>query len=378
MNQTVMVVAGEASGDQHGAALVRECKRLDPTLRFTGIGGDNMRAAGVDTIVDVSELAVMGFVEVIAHLPTIYRTFKKIERVLKTNPPALLILVDYPGFNLRLAKVAKQLGIKVLFYISPQVWAWRRGRVKRIAQVVDHLAVIFPFEVDCYRETDLPVTYVGHPLTHQVKVTIEKPEFLKTHQLDTTKKIVALLPGSRKGELMRLLPTMLISAEQLAHNHADLQFVVLQAATIDDAYLSEFLAHTKLPITVVKNDSYNTMNAADVLIAASGTVTLEAAILTKPMVVVYKAAALTAMIARRLVKIENVSLCNIVAGKRIVEELLQEAATPENICRETAKILYDNAYREQMIQELVAVREKLGHEDGSKNTAKLALKMLNA
>lgn len=377
MNKKIMVIAGEASGDQHGAGLVRECKKLNPNLSFTGIGGDKMRAEGVETLVDVSELGVVGFVEVIKHLPTIYKTFKKIEAELKNNPPDLLVLVDYPGFNLRLAKVAKKLGIKVLYYISPQVWAWRQGRVKNIAKVVDHMAVIFPFEVDFYTKYNVPVTYVGHPLTHEVKSQFTKLEAQKAFNLDLAKKTVAILPGSRKGELSRLLPTMLDTVKLLADKHNDLQFILLQAPTIFDDYLKEFLKDFTVPLRIVKNKTYDVMQAADAVIVASGTATLETALMKTPMVVIYKIAPLTAMIAKHLIKIDNIALCNIVAGERVVPELLQDAATPEAIAKEIEILLYDATQRTMIIEKLAKIRDKMGVEDGSKNVAKLVIKHLS-
>ena len=373
---SVMILAGEASGDVHGASLVREMKKLNPNIQFSGIGGDKMRTQGVNTFVDVSELAVVGFIEVIAHLPTIYKTFKLVEQKLKLNPPELLILIDYPGFNLRVAKIAKRLGIKVLFYISPQVWAWRKGRVKKIAQVVDHMAVIFPFEVGFYHNANVPVSYVGHPLTHEVKATISQTDMLKTYNISTDKKVVTLLPGSRKGELQRLLPTMLKSAQLLYNQHSDIQLILLQATTIDDDFLQSFLLHNQVPIIIIKDKSYDVMQITDCAITASGTATLEAALMNTPMVVIYKIAAFTAFWAKRLIKIENIALANIIAEKRVVPELLQEQATSENIATEVEKILYDSVVHEKMKIELAEIKTKMGNKNGAKNTAKLAISML--
>lgn len=378
MANNLIIVAGEASGDQHGAALVRECKTLRPDLKFTGIGGDKMRAAGVDTIIDISDLAVVGFVEVLAHFPTIYKTFKKIEAILKSNPPDLLILVDYPGFNLRLAKVAKNLGIKVLFYISPQVWAWRQGRVKKISQVVDHMAVIFPFEVDFYKNHDVPVTYVGHPLTHEVKATMTKVQAQEKFKLNPNKKVIALLPGSRQSELKRLLPTMLDSAKLLVTKHPDLQFILLQASTITDDFLNTYLKTSKIEINVIKNQSYDAMLVADALMIASGTATLEAALMEIPMVVIYKITPLTAAIAKHLIKINNIALVNIVAGERVVPELLQNEANPQRICQEIENITYNLSSHAQIVKKLRLIRAKMGSEDGSKNVAKLVITMLTS
>lgn len=374
-NTTIMIVAGEASGDQRGAEVADELLRSNPNLTLFGIGGTHMRAAGVNTVVDVQELAVMGFIEPLKHLPRILQIFKQMKKMLQQEQPGLLILVDYPGFNLRLAKVAKQLGIKVLFYISPQVWAWRQKRVKRIASVVDHMAVIFPFEEKFYQGHNVPVTYVGHPLTQKLKFA---PSMLKAReklQLSEQKKVVCLMPGSRLSEVEKLLPIMLQSASKIKAAVDNTQFILALASTIETSQISSLLKASNLDIQIC-NDSQYAVSAADTVITASGTATLETALLNKPMVIVYKVSKLTAMIAKRLIKIPSISLCNIVAEKVVVKEFLQENATAENISLEIIKILKDAAYRQKMVNQLVEINAKLGDEQAARNVANVALSML--
>lgn len=374
VGKNIVIVAGEASGDIHAANLIKAMFAEDPDLKFQGICGDKMRAAGAHTIADISELSVMGFVEVIMHLPKIYKTFNKIKSLLIKQKPDLLILVDYPGFNLRLAKIAKKLNIKVLFYISPQVWAWRPGRVKKIAKIVDHLAAIFPFEPAFYGNL-LPVTYVGHPLTNQVISHLTREAALLEFNLDPQRKTLGLLPGSRESELEKLLPVMLETAQRLKSADPDLQFILLQAHTIDNSYLQKYLEQANIPIRIIKDRSYDVMRACDTLLVASGTATLEAALMQIPMVVVYKLTPITAWLAKRLVKIKYFSLCNIVADKAIVPEFFQDKVQSNYLIPAINQVLYDPTYRKKMIAELTAVKELLGQEDGSKNVAKLAFDM---
>ncbi len=372
----IMLVAGEASGDQHGAELVHAFKKLNSNVTFYGVGGRNMRAAEVDIQVDCAQLAVMGFGDVVKHLPQLIKIFNQLKKSLAKNPPDLLILIDYPGFNLRLAKVAKQLGIKVLFYISPQVWAWRQGRVKKIAKVVDHMAVIFPFEVAFYKNQNVPVTYVGHPLTHVVKPSLSVETAKQQFGILKNASVIGLLPGSREREIQRLLPTMLQAAEKIKTALPNAQFILPVASTITPAMLQPYLAASQINIILVENQTYDAINTCDAVIVSSGTATLETALLLKPMVIVYKVPTLAAMMLKHLVKIKNIGLCNVVAEKRIVPELLQDDVTPDKLSTEILRMLTDEVYRNNMLEELKKVRDKLGVLNGSENVAKLALEML--
>ena len=374
-NKSIMLVAGEASGDQRGAEVATALLQAAPNSTLFGIGGECMRTAGVDTLVDVNELAVMGFVEVLKHLPHILKIFKQAKNLLAERKPDLLLLIDYPGFNLRLAKAAKQLNIPVLFYVSPQVWAWRQGRVKKIANVVDHLAVLFSFEKQYYADQDIEVTHVGHPLTQKLKTVVSAENARSNLSLQPDDQVITLLPGSRVNEIERLLPIMLEAATKLKQHYPNLIFFLPIAKTIERQQIEKFTQTQsyKIHLTI---DAYSVIRAANLVLTASGTATLEIALLNKPMVVIYKVSKLTAAIIGRLLKIPYISLCNIVAGEKIVSELLQQEATADNIVNESLLILNNEKYRKTMENKLQTINEKLGDTDAASNVAHIALQML--
>ena len=370
-----MIVAGEASGDLHGANLVQEARRLDPGVSFFGIGGPRMREAGVDTLVDASEMAVVGLIEVIAHFDVISRAYLTLKKELAANPPDLLILIDYPDFNLRVARLAKKAGVKVLYYISPQVWAWRVGRVKKIARVVDRMAVVFPFEVPFYEKENVPVTFVGHPLVDIVRPTMSRTEARKAFGLDSTRCTVGLFPGSRRGEIKRLLPVILASAKLLRERFPDLQFILPLASSLTHADVEPHLQESGLTIKVVTERVYDVMQSCDAIVTVSGTVTLEIALVGIPMVIIYRVSPLTYAIGKRLVRIEHAGLCNIVADERVVKELIQHDAEPGAIAGEIETILIDPTYAGSLTAKLQGVREKLGKAGCSLRVAEMALAM---
>lgn len=371
-----MIVAGEASGDLHGASLVKEANRLDPSLSFFGIGGPRMREAGVETLVDASQMAVVGLVEVIAHFNVISRAYLTLKRIIASNPPDLLILIDYPDFNLRVAKLAKRAGVRVLYYISPQVWAWRVGRVKKIGRVVDRMAVVFPFEVQFYEREGVPVTFVGHPLVDTVHPTMPRAEAQAMFGLDPAVKTVGLFPGSRTSEITRLLPVILESAQLLKERFPDLQFILPLASSLTMADLAPFLSRSGLDIKVVEGRGYDVMQVCDAIITVSGTVTLEIALIGVPMVIIYRVSPLTYEIGKRLIRVDHIGICNIVAGERMVPELIQHDAKPARIAAEIARMLAEPGYGAAITTKLSAVREKLGSGGGSANAAHLILEML--
>jgi len=371
-----MIIAGEASGDLHGSALVRESHHRDPSLRFFGIGGTLMRDAGVETLVDAGEMAVVGLVEVAAHFPTIFRAFRKMESILKTDPPDLLVLIDYPDFNLRLAKVAKAAGVKVLYYISPQVWAWRAGRVRKIARVVDRMAVVFPFEVPFYEKEGVPVSFVGHPLVDSVRPTMSLEEARRSFGIDPDRKTVGLFPGSRLQEIRKHLPLLLESARILKERYPDLQFILPLASSLSRSCLEPYLASSAIDVKVVAGKGYDVIQVCDAIVTVSGTVTLEIALLAVPMVIIYRVSPLTYAIAKRLVRVDHIGICNIVADERVVRELLQHEATPEAIAGEIGRILNDPVYADDMRSKLALVREKLGMGGCSGRVAAIVREML--
>jgi lipid-A-disaccharide synthase len=371
-----MFSAGEASGDQHAAHMFSEMKKLRPGIRGIGMGGVKMAGAGIDVRYDSSQIAVIGLVEVVKHYAEIRRALKLMQSLLAAERPDLLVCVDYKEFNFKLATYAKRIGIKVLFYVSPQVWAWRPGRVKQYGRVIDRMAVIFPFETSYYEAENVPVRYVGHPSVDKVRPEYSKTEDFIRFGLAAGKPVVGLLPGSRSGEIKRMLPVMLKAADKLAGRVPGLQFILPQAGSIADTTLHDYLKTSPVNITVIKDQPYDVMQCCDAIMTTSGTASLEIALLTVPMVICYKLSPLTYWLGRLLVKTPFIGLPNIVAGKGIVKELIQHQASAENLADEITHILTDADYARQMRGHLQGVKASLGQGGGSKNMAALALEML--
>ncbi|MFZ4858629.1 MAG: lipid-A-disaccharide synthase [Desulfuromonadaceae bacterium] len=373
----IMIVAGEASGDIYGADLVQKALSLDSGLHFFGIGGSRMREAGVTTLIDSADMAVMGLFEVFRHFGAISAAFLTLKKLLQKNPPELLLLIDYPGFNIRLAKVAKKAGVQVLYYISPKVWAWKAGRIRKIAATVNRMAVIFPFEVPLYEKAGVPVSFVGHPMLDLVNVAMSREEAALSFGLDPAGKTVGLFPGSRRSEIERILPAILAAADLLQSHFPDLQFVLPLASTLREEDIRHHLNGIGITPVITTQRIHDLIRGCDAIISVSGTVTLEIALVGTPMVIIYKLAPLTYQVARRVVKIKHIGLCNIVAGRSIVKELIQEQANPEAIATEIAKILSDETYRTTMNADLASIREKLGGGGSALRTASLALDLIN-
>ncbi|NLE65637.1 MAG: lipid-A-disaccharide synthase [Elusimicrobia bacterium] len=371
---TILVVAGEESGDMRAASLVEEIKRSSPGIRFIGVGGERLRRAGVETFADINQLAVIGFTEVIKHFPRIKTVFALCVKKIRDEKPDAVLLVDYPGFNLRLAKKAKALGTKVLYYVSPQVWAWKEYRLKTIKRVVDRMMVLFPFEKEYYAKKNFRADFVGHPLLDELKPTRSREETLKDLGLLTEKTTLALLPGSRRNEIDRILPEMAGAVRLLKKSAPHLQIVLLKARNLPREMFLKHLTPND-GITITENYT-NTLNICDLAIVASGTATLETAVLQKPLVVVYKTSALSAFLIRLLLRIPFVSLVNIISGRKIVEELLQKDCTAERIAKETARILEDAAYRDTMKRDLKTLRDLLGETGASRRAAVVVLEEL--
>lgn len=374
-----MIVTGEASGDLHGANLIRAARALDPELSFFGVGGEGMAAAGCEIIIPGKTISVMGIVEVLGHFPTIWRTFQRLKAILQgADRPDLLILIDFPDFNLRLAAVAKALGIPVLYYVSPQVWAWRRGRVKSIAKVVDRLAAILPFEPPLYAGLDIDVEYVGNPLTDQVQISEERGPFLQRHGIDPASPVIGLFPGSRESELRYNLPTLLATARIVQQEHPQVHFLVPAASTLGTERLRAAIAlagGNDLPLTVVSESVYNVANAVDAVLAVSGTVTLQVALVGTPLLLMYRVAPLTYAIARHLIKVPFVGLPNIIAGQEVAQEFVQEAADPQVLGAELNAILADPHHAAALRQGLKLVKEKIGPGGCSQRVAQMAVEM---
>jgi len=371
-----MFSAGESSGEQHAANMFLELKKQCPNIKGIGMGGAKMARAGIEIRYDSANIAVIGVVEVLKHYGEIRRALTAMKQLLAEQRPDLLVCVDYKEFNFKLAKYAKRIGIKVLFYVSPQVWAWRPGRVKAYGEVIDMMAVIFPFETAYYDAENVPVRYVGHPSVDKVHPLHTKAEDLVSYKLNQNNPVVGLLPGSRANEIKRMLPVMLAAAEQLQVSFPGIQFVLPQADSISDALLQTYLKSSNINVTVVKNQPYDVIQCCDAVMTTSGTATLEISLLTVPMVIVYKLAPSTYWLGRWLVNIPFIGLPNIVAGKAIVKELIQHEATPKNLAVEVQRILSDVQYAAQMRENLSQVKQLLGQGGGSKNMAELALEML--
>ena len=375
----ILLVAGEASGDAHGADLVQTLKQHAPHIEVFGVGGPALRAAGMQTLVDTATIAGMGLIEARDKVGNLIRTYRQLTAILRTQPPDLLILIDFPEFNLRLAKIAKQNGVRVFYYISPQVWAWRKRRVYTIAKRVDQLAVVFPFEQAFYAAHGCSAEFVGHPLIDRVRPTRSRAETLQQYQLDPQRQTIALLPGSRTQELRYLLDPLLRAATNLGNTY---QFILPVASILNrteiEKNLSQNLSGPLGPaaIRVVQDDTYNVIHAADLAIVASGTATLETALLERPMVIVYRVAPLTYTLARLFVDLPFFGMPNLIAERRVVPELLQTAVTPDRIAHEARQLL-TNPQAYSVAQEgLREVRRRLGGGGAAERTAALILNML--
>ena len=373
---SIMFSAGESSGDQHAANMFLELKKHQPDIKGFGMGGAKMALAGIDIRYDSGSIGVIGVVEVLKHYGEIRRALKLIQQLVSTERPDLLVCVDYKEFNLKLARFAKQCGVKVLFYVSPQVWAWRPGRVKTYGKAIDMMAVIFPFETTYYDAENVPVRYVGHPSVDKVHPQRSRLEDMAIFNLDENNPVIGLLPGSRANEINRLLPIMLAAAEILQARIPGIQFMLPQADSISDELLESYMRQSLVKITVIKNQPYDVIQCCDVVMTTSGTATIEIALLTVPMVITYKLAALTYWLGRWLVNTPFIGLPNIILGKGFIKELIQYEATSENLAEEIQRILTDKFYADQMRDNLNQVKQQLGQGGGSKNMAELALEIM--
>ncbi len=372
-----MLVAGEASGDMHGANLVKELKKLNSNLTFSGLGGNKMKDAGVELYHDMTKLAVVGFFEVLKHYPEIKSCFSYFLKKIDELKPEMVVLIDYPGFNLRLAKEINKRKIKVIYYISPQLWAWKKNRIKLVQKYVDKMLVIFEFEKDFYAQYNINASFVGHPLMEGVLVDKPKEEFLKSVGLKEYKYTIGLLPGSRQKEIENLLPLMLDAAELINKKFPMIQFVIVKAPTVARKLIEKYAKSYKIPYAISTENQYNAINACDICMVASGTATLETAILEKPMVIVYKTSTLTWALAKLFVTIPDIGLVNVVARRRIVPELIQFEAKPSNILKELEMFITDEDWASTTKLELNKVKNSLGLLGANENAAREVLNILS-
>lgn len=364
---TVMIVAGEPSGDQYGARVMQAFRRIHPDARFFGIGGDRMAAEGADLLFHVRETAIMGFVEVARHLPLINRMFVDCTRALRARDPHALVCIDYPGFNLRLAHRARQADVPVVYYVAPQLWAWGRNRAQALRERVSRLAVVFPFEVEFFSQVGVSATFVGHPLL-EILLPHDRKAFLRFHGLPEDRPLLALLPGSRAQEVRRILPVMLAAADRIAARTGCV--VAIGAASLpDEHYRRHLAAHPD--VRLLRDATHPLLQHAHAAVVTSGTATVETACYETPMTIVYKAAPLNYMIGRRLANVSHIGMVNILAGRTVVPELIQDAATPVAIADATLPYFTDTLHRAKTVEALRDVRQQLGSPGASQRVAQI-------
>lgn len=364
-----MIVAGEASGDLHGSRLAAEIRRIAPKVALRGMGGPCMERQGVELLVSCSQVAVVGITEVFSRLPAIWRSLKILKAELARSRPDLLILIDFPDFNIHLAGHARRLGIPVLYYISPQVWAWRRGRVRKICKRVSRMAVILPFEEAFYRKAGINAQYVGHPLMD----ARDYPELSADEDLTRTSPVVGVLPGSRVEEVKRLLPAMLGACGILERRFPGISFVLPRAESLPQGILESCLRGATVRPEIVLSGTCNALSRCHAAMVASGTATLETAVMGVPMVIVYKVSTLSYIVGRMVIRVPFIGLVNLVAERKVAVELIQHDVTPERLAEETARLLEDDKARGTAKEQLRVVRERLGEGGASLKTAIMAL-----
>jgi lipid-A-disaccharide synthase len=375
-SKKILLVAGETSGDLHGAHLVEAIHQIDPEVHLLGVGGEHLARKGMKILYPSQSLSVVGITEVLFKLRTILKALKGLKESLDQEKPNLIVLIDFPDFNLRLAKVAHQKGVPVLYYISPQIWAWRPGRVKLIAERVKKMVVFFPFEVPLYKTAGVDVEWVGHPLVDIVKPALSKEEAFRKFGLDPQRRTVGLLPGSRIHEVERLLPPLLASAHLLQKEIPNLQFVIPLAPGFTEETLSPWMRNSPAPLKFIQGWTYDVMNISELLILASGTATLEGAILGKPMIIIYKVSLLSSWVGRAMIQVNHIGLVNLVAGKEIAPELIQREVNPKRIAEEALRILRDSVLQQEMVESLKEVRQRLGNPGAAQRAARIVMSML--
>jgi lipid-A-disaccharide synthase len=370
LSARLLLSCGEASGDLYAGALTRELRALDPALTISGLGGPHFAAAGGRLLADYRGVAVTGMTEVLAKLPKLFDTRRTLVAAARAERPDALIVVDFPDFNLRLAREIKRLGIPVVYYISPQIWAWRAGRLATIRAIADRVLVIFPFEEKIYRDGGVPVEFVGHPLVDLAKASETRDQFLAARGFAPKAPTVAILPGSRPNEVSRILPDLVAASALIKARVPDVQFVVARAPHLDD-----HLFDAARGLTMVEGEADTVLASADVALTASGTATLQAALHDTPMVVVYRLSKVTYMLARQLVSLDMFAMVNLIAGEKIVPELAQTAFTPEAVAAEAVSMLTDRDRAARIRVGLAKVRERLGGPGASRRAAEAVLRV---
>ena len=370
----ILISAGEASGDIHAAAVTAAIKKIDSSAEVFGMGGDALRNAGGEVLFDIKDHGVMGFVEVLKKLPDLFKLRDDFEKVMDERKPDCLITVDYPGFNMKLAKLAHDKGIPVVSYIAPSAWAWHKSRAKKVAKIVDKVACIFPFEYDVYKEAGAPVEFVGHPLVDIVKPKMSQAEAMAFAGKEEGKKLILLMPGSRLMEIEKMLPTLLEAAKLIKKQLPEVSFVMPRAGTIPISLLEEKIKASGLEVKITEGNNYDLFSVADLALATSGTVTLEAALCGLGSVIVYKTNPVTYFIAKLVVNIPHIGLPNIVAAKSVLPELIQNDFTPTKVAQEALALL-ESGRNAKMKEDLAYVKERLGKPGAVGRVAELVLKI---
>ncbi|MEE9910663.1 MAG: lipid-A-disaccharide synthase [Deltaproteobacteria bacterium] len=373
----VMIVAGEASGDLHGSFLVREMLAINPSLHFYGIGGSKMKEAGVRLLTSAADIGVVGVTEVFSKIGTFIKVIAMIRKSMDQLKPNLVILIDFPDFNLNIvARAAKKRNIRIFYYISPQVWAWREGRVRQIKRLVNKMAVILPFEVDFYAKHGFAVDYVGHPLRDTVKSELTRSGARLHFGLSEKQTTIGLLPGSRTAEITRLLPEMMKAAQIISLNIPDAQYILPLADTVEDKNVAAIIAASGIPVKMVRGRTYDVLACCDLAIVTSGTATLETGLMGVPMVIIYKMSLFSALIGKLFINPKYIGLVNIIAGKTVAPELVQLAATGPRIASEALAILLNEDKQQEISRELNNIRQKLGEPGAARRAAQIACEMI--
>ncbi len=378
MSARLLISCGEPSGDLYAGRLVRELRALDPGIAVSGLGGPELRSAGGRLLHDYRGLAVTGLTEAIAKLPRSYAAIRRLVAAARAERPDALVVIDFPDFNFPLAKRIKRLGIPIVYYISPQIWAWRARRLNTIREIADLVLVIFPFEEDIYKGGDVPVAFVGHPLVDFTRPPLPRDSFLKTLGLSAAAPTVAILPGSRPNEVKRILPDLVAAASRIHVRIPNAQFIIARAPGLDDRLFAGLPGGSNLPLVVVEGETDTVLAWADVAMTASGTATVQTALHDTPMVIVYRVSPLTYQLGRRLVSVDMIGMVNLIAGEKIVPELIQDAFTPDAVADEAVSMLSDAARRARIREGLARVRAKLGGPGASRRAAEAILKIAGA
>lgn len=369
----ILIVTGEASGDLHGAHLVKALKQLSPSLQVVGIGGASMQAAGAELVKDIPQLDVMGLIGLSA-VKAMLKRISRIRRLIKGERWDLVVLIDNPGLNFHFARVSKACGLKVIYYIAPQLWAWRRGRMRWIQRRVDHVLAILPFEEPLYTHAGVRCTFVGNPILDEIAPSYDRQALRRQFGLSDDGPVIGLFPGSRKGELHEHMPLLLETAKRLSARHPRMQFILAQASTVQDQLLGELMRDSPVPIRIFRNQASEVMAVSDLLVVKSGTSTLQAAVVGTPMILFYRASSwITYRLARLLIRVPWIGLANLVAGRGIVPELIHDEATPERLVQETERLLADSRAYEDMKAALLSVRRALGTPGASRRAAEAVL-----